>query len=737
MIYSQLSAINVAFEQLTESSLTYLYLQKITRKKVYFLTSFTQIKLIDIIADNQVLGTTARLTLLNNSSQCVKAHLSKSKLNLLPAKLLIMSRLIYKLLSESDAVPAYIDTVKEQLASMRRKLLDRIDDKVSGTIHNELGLAEDLTAFSVVTSSTPADTLRYFLQIRLDTLLFSLNNSKPIHECVLQALNIFFNTLKQAKLVFRSQLTESFLKLKSRPLLQDSSIRTLQELNLDLYESWLPGEIRNYIPYIRHDELRKADIDKRLGTWAEDALRQLTERTAARLDVEKNFNVIVKLRKDVFKICLSNVKLLPSDVVSLLDIIRVTFLSRLQKLIKLKTLQLTSLCGHIRLELKKWPYHMESSNVEEWQLHSQKVSEAIEAEPIKRYIYEQTYNLDKHVLRIKHSYARWSQSIAALATSIEGMKNVRFDDYLDDISEDQDQEALIYQLRHKDPQTLQLDLSKSLSDIGKAVAERLLKLVQLDIEEKDEARSHKAAFLLRTLRELSHCQPDSSAKISSNSFMMFTTAVSAVFTQKDLSKPLQSMVAQAVIEGATESLNSIGRILKKSKRVPGRCIWDGDPPLPTQPMPQTYQFLRVLLQHMILHGYDIWSLSAIDILKQEIFPILEATFRELSTDLKTFQKEEPKDANITKTQNSQYEEQNPDAVDDMNCRDKVIQLTFEIFYLSKIFELSKLSANWKSLKSDIVKAAALEKTPAIARIDKSASDYWKRTYLYFGLLASR
>ena len=707
------------------------------RKKVCFLTLVERKELICNAADIKDFKVSARLSLLNNSSQCIKTLISTEKSNLLPAKLLIISRLIYILLSESIGVPAYIETIKEQLAFMRRKLLDRIETKLCNTITDEWGLAEDLTAFSIVTSSTPTDTLEHFLRTRLDALLFSLNDSGLIHECILQGINIFFSTLRQAKLLFRSQLTESFLRIKSRPLLRDGAIRSLQELNLDLYEAWLPAEIQNFTPYIRHDELRKADLEQRLGSWVEITLCRLIERTAARLEDIWHFSAIVKLREDVFRICLSNENLLPSHSLKWLDKMRTIFLSRLQDIIGSRTLKLNSIFNQVRSKLNEWPIDEGSNNVGGWQFCSQKVSAAIEAKAIKRYICEQTYNLDKQVSKTAHNYAKWLNSIAAIAASIEDMKNMTFDDYVNDLNDNQRQSALIQHLRYKDPQILQSELSKSLSDISESVAGNLQDMIRLEIEEQDEKRPHKAAFLLRILREISLCQPTSAAKVPSSFFVTLSNTVSSIFSKAYLGDPLRKLVAWSVIERATESLDEVVRMLKKSKRVPGRCIWDGDPPLPIQPMPQTYQFLRILLQSMTLHGYDIWSPSAVGILKQEIYSIIEATFSRLLADLKFAQKGGTESGSVSRTQKPQIEQQKSIMNDDTIKREKILQLIFEVFYLSKVFDLPNLAIRWRKLRSHVANEGRFEDSSVIARIDKYASDYWKRTYLYFGLLASR
>lgn len=677
---------------------------------------------------------TARFALLDNSSWCIRTCLATIKSNLLPAKLLIISRLVYKSLSENNNnVPAYIDTVKEQLASMRSRLLDRVDENISEIKLNESLLAEDLTAFSVVTSSTATDTLHHFLQVRLDSIVLSLSNTGPIQGSILQALDIFFQTLKQAGLVFRSKLTESYLRLKSKPLLQDGSVCALQELNLGLYKVWLPDEVRNFTPYIRHDELQKADLENHLSTWAEDAFRQYLAKIAAKLEEVSDFEKIVKLREEVFRDCLSRGRLLPSGTTKLLENLRNLFSSRFTRLVQMKTSKLSSLCNHIKSHLKRLSQPVRQHNVQEWQSHSLKVTTAVEARQIKRYICDQTYGLDKRLSQLKQRYEKWSNSILAIANSIEGMKHIEFDEYFDDVSDNQDQDSLIRRLRNQDPENLQSTLSNALSGTSRIVTDKLHEIVYQINEEEIGVKSHKAATLLRYLRELGQIQLRSKTKTTSALANKFSTSASVIFSQEDLTKPLHFIVAKAVVEESREIFTKALGLLEKNRRVPGMCVWDGDPPLPIQPMPQTFQFLRILVESMISYGYDIWSPPAVRILKQEVYAFIETacnSFSVKSSDL-------PVDDDVDSTPETlEEQEKGPGEVSSTRRHEKLIQLTFDVFYFSRIFEAPELEDKWRGLRSSVAKAAHLEKTSAITRIDKSTSDYWKRTYLYFGLLMS-
>ena len=304
------------------------------------------------------------------------------------------------------------------------------------------------------------------------------------------------------------------------------------------------------------------------------------------------------------------------------------------------------------------------------------------------------------------------------------------------MNENQHQDLLIHQLTQDDPEHLQSSLSNALAETSKVLTKRLREIIDQINKDEIGTKSCKSAILLRYFRELRQIQPTSNTKTTSALANMSSTSISAVFGQKILTNPLHTVVTQAVVEETREIFRKALRLLEQTKIVPGRCIWDGDPPLPIQPMPQTFRFLRVVVESMISYGYDIWSPFAVRILKLEMYFFVETACDYFTVNSTISHEISSKDAADSATEISQDQEKGPEKISDVGRHEKLVQLTFDVFYLSRTFDAPELEAKWQRLRSNVAEAACLSKTPALKRIDKSTSDYWKRTYLYFGLLAS-
>ena len=97
---------------------------------------------------------------------------------MLIAKVLVISRLIHKALGQSKDQPPIVDQLWEKLLSARRKLLRRIDSRLSNTTVESLTLVESMCAYALATSSTPTDVLNHFLKVRLDRVNTELKGDK-------------------------------------------------------------------------------------------------------------------------------------------------------------------------------------------------------------------------------------------------------------------------------------------------------------------------------------------------------------------------------------------------------------------------------------------------------------------------------------------------------------------------------------------------------------------------------
>ena len=91
--------------------------------------------------------------------------------HLLISKVLVISRLVHKALSQSESKPPIVDQLWEKLLSARRQLLRRIDRRLASTTGDTASLTESMCAYALATSSTPSDVLKHFHKVRKDKMV--------------------------------------------------------------------------------------------------------------------------------------------------------------------------------------------------------------------------------------------------------------------------------------------------------------------------------------------------------------------------------------------------------------------------------------------------------------------------------------------------------------------------------------------------------------------------------------
>ena len=174
---------------------------------------------------------------------------------------------------------------------------------------------------------------------------------------------------------------------------------------------------------------------------------------------------------------------------------------------------------------------------------------------------------------------------------------------------------------------------------------------------------------------------------------------------------------------------------------PALDLFDGSPPLPVQPSPATFKFLAVLHRTMFEAGNDLWNSHCVFELKGVI---LDALWTQLDDSRFTRLSEEVKLING----HIEAEDGNKDEKRDIfngtsgaaNLgKDKLLQNLFDVHYLRRSLYRPKYDRLDQGVLGGLVRVMRQEldlDDASNERLQKSANEYWKRTYLLFGLLAS-
>src|SRR4051794_38878422 len=120
----------------------------------------------------------SQLAVLQACPVVISRLLRKGGSSLLAAKILVVSRLLHKALSQTSNAPSLVEKLRYQLASLRRHLLRHIDRQFSNLSPSTSVLVDAMCAFSLATSSSPTDVLRHFTHVRLQAIAAQLDRNE-------------------------------------------------------------------------------------------------------------------------------------------------------------------------------------------------------------------------------------------------------------------------------------------------------------------------------------------------------------------------------------------------------------------------------------------------------------------------------------------------------------------------------------------------------------------------------
>lgn len=657
---------------------------------------------------------------------------------LLAAKVIVLSRLLHKTLSKPSDVPPIVDKLRDQLGSLRRRLLARIDRQLASTEVEVSSHVEAMCAFSLATSSTPTDVLKHFQSVRLEAIKSQFEEKVDVHDHILQALKLCVQTLQQAQVIFPALLSQALSKLKGNSLIRNTDVQGVLELNLSIHERWVAEEVRNYTPWPRHDELQKPEAERLMKAWAKQAMASTVKGMGGALANLKDLRSVVKLRQEMVEVWLASSKRAPGlDPARVLDELRETLNDRITALIKQTATGVRTLVDGMYEAIHEWsPAAHVRTSLWDGSLTSADISDG--ATVFKKAVINANRGCNKPILDLVSIYKTWTDSVVEIRQIIKEIRDIRWDDDLD-VDEDDDlgldsRQSL---LSEDDPLVLEEALEEALSKSFGQLHQALSKLVGL-VEDTDPEADKKSIFLLRILRETRQQLPRLGIK---------TSAIQAAQPfSSDIIEPLHRKLAQKVATTPVESYkSSLSRTLK-SKKCPGRALWEGTPSLPIRPSPKAFKFLGNLTQSMADAGGDVWAPGAVRtfkaVLRVEARTLLQATITQLlageqppTNGTGTAHDITQQDATASQQQEGNDKDASSSKEDHAARRDNVIQLLFDLAYLQCAFNQPGESADISLVEPAQLRDELQLDAAALTHLQESSKEYWKKTYLLFALLS--
>lgn len=723
----------------------------------------------------------AQLAILKSCHATISTLLQRGGSPYLSAKVLVLARLLHKTLSQQPNASPLVDSLRDRLASSRTRLLKQIDRNFSTPKPDVTKLVENMCAFSLATSSVPTDVLRHFLHVRLEAIRNSPAMSESSRASMTNAIRLFKGTLSDAQAIFPRRLSDALSKLKTQPLLQDKDIQSLRELNLEVNGRWISDEVRNFTPWPRHDELQRAEAEKIVKTWSPTALKTLKSVIETILSKEDDLATTTKLREEIIEIHLSSTSRIQGvDSSEILDVLREVFNDRLCSIITSRAHDLKQFSAKVFSTLQRVDTVSTDGQLSIWQIADSPPSLDGGAAKFKQAISDGYHGYSNEVKSCVSSSEQWKESVIEAQSLIKTMKERRWDDDLldaaSDIDDDVDLDSKQALLGEDDPRQLTDTLSKALDSAFATFADDF----QEHASAVSDSDASKAIFLLRILRNFSR---SASSLIVTKDTSTFTGKSRLVSQESVLTRPLMtnisSFVAQSTMPKFQASLSRF--VSKKSSKF--ELLWEGQPPLPVQPSPSAFSLPVHLEKVMAAVGQDLWAPVLVTTLKQHVEQELHNVFDGAIKDLRKVNEEaseqngvheeapgdsdkistvdEKKDdveegdeeATQHKTngvpETSDSDGGDSKAIPDIDSADsikdkraaikgKLTQLLFDMMYLERVLQVPRLAhenTQPRDPLSDLVAKELELGEVQIEKMEKSASDYWRRAYLLVGLLA--
>lgn len=637
-------------------------------------------------------------------------------------------------LSQHDSTPPFLDDLRNQLASLQRTLLKRINKRLASANATEDSIIESLAAYCLPTNSSSDDAIHHFQKTRLDVIISQLEMSR---ENIPKALRLFVRTLQTSKTLRSRQFPDVLSKLKSRPILSDPEIRSLDGLEIDILGRWVAPEVNNFTPWIKMSELSRTEGVESIKKWSLQAFERFSEGCDKCLAQSDDFSALLSLRAETLELWLSSWgSTLTHRSVDVLERLRNIFNDHLKRVLTSQVQTIDEIRTQISCTISGWDKAEHNRIGSLWDSDLIAADYSNGATSFKQVVADRLLGRDEDVAAVLRKYQTWLSVIEERSECISSLRRLRWTDILVGGEVEDEDIDITPRLNDEDPNIL--------SDALHLAVRRGLDILQKSITNafKDFGSTHqsaKATFLLRLIRLVRREIPSG---FVAEDFLLSRAVV------PDLQKLL---AAEIVAQSGSLSLVPLSRTYSDSnklKTVPGRSLWEGEPLIPVQPSPTTFKFLRHLTANMDENGFDLWDPATVKVLKGELQTQLETSIGSTLDEMGTWKaqtqittKSEKGEEKSEKGGEEEKEKENQptdaqiedDASHANTLRDWKIQLLFDTIYLANMLgDPTQLAGVAERVQNN-----AKLSTEAVKSIQKGATEYWKRTELLFGLLSDR
>ncbi|KAF4556716.1 Hypothetical protein D9617_1g085950 [Elsinoe fawcettii] len=691
----------------------------------------------------------AEAALLQACLSVCQRHLKDNGSPLLAARLLLLGRLLQNSASKTPQGARIVSNQRLKLNTLRTRLLSSIDREIGKPGLSRTQMLDLLLAYALVTSSSLADVFRYILQVRQQSLADLCEQKK--HKAIISAVDLYFITLEQVRSIFPKRLSETIERTTGPQLLSDPDLRSAMEWDLDIYERWISKDIRNYVPWLRNNDLQADVLTKVLNEWSSAASTTIIAGFESLLQTSNRPSRISKLRESAIRHLLeSNTKAAGVNKESLLMSVRSLFRARLSEVISSRASSIRHTVSILLDGAASKQYKVDGL----WDPALASLDLRQGASQLRNQIILRSNGHDDSLTTLSEELSSWSTKLDELRKSIKEMQSLRWAESLD-LDADLDEDAGRYDQLFSKEDTARLSdhlsseidkaLSKSLSAVDRSAT-----TITTNEQTSSTTVSSRASYALYLVRLLRVISP-------------YLTSTDLVSSASGTAITLHALLA----EEATSRLKAASGSADLEKSLfagnPPLTLWSGPPPLPIQPGSRSFRLLRDLSKTMNNLGSDVWVNQAVIAVKTRVRDVVAAAIEDLLANSEELNQSatnenelegksdsknvddaknetDGSEQNETKGEIAQHTENNSNEAGEsprVTTQQKLTQALFDALYLREALHVphsstdNKLNAVIKQLQTK----AELEES-SLDRLIKSAQTYHKRTYLLFGILAN-
>jgi hypothetical protein len=675
----------------------------------------------------------------------------------LAAKLLVLCRLLNKSFGVKVAGSPRrhdIEASNKSLRSLRNRLTRNVEKALSSEVEDadREDLLKVLCAYCLASSSGARDALRYFLNIRGRAMAFTLEleegQREKRNEDIVKGLRLYTQSILDVQALVPSRLSQAVAALKSKPLFSEPALRQLDQLRLDVYGRWCGEDIEYFTPFIRHDDLDGKQAREMLFDWAKKGEKVLLEGVEASMEHMSEFKSIMELRTSLLQLWIrEGGKAKGIDPADMQDDLREVINGRLLAVLEAKVKKLRIVGSEVSSTLDSWRSGITDKRHGLWGGQGYDTALSDGAAPFIEEVVSRLFGRNDAVSKALNCYRSWFHVIDDVREVVQSLEKQRWDNDYDEVEDEETIQARQQILSQEDPKKLKEKLDSSLGEAFLELDQHFTKLWEEQAGSPNA--EHISIYLLRVVRDIRNQLP------ALESVKRFGLGIVPSLHEK-----LTEHVAIKVLDNfASTGLSERG--------VETRTLWEGRPPLPTQPSPGTFAFLRDLTNSMGETGSDLWSPRAVKTVKEFLALRLGAmwnmTMADLESETTSVGHQRPKkkadegdaktkDGEKSETEEGKEEEEKDGKEDGTDSdepspeerkRDLQIQWLYDVAYLQQALALKQddktkddqaSSPYLEDLEEKLVRQTGLDEASR-QRMKKSADVFWQRTKLLFGLLA--